>query len=467
MKKLILIFFVFSGILVFSQEKEDYFNIKISDNNIRNCKVDKDGYFQIKISDMESFLESYIIYYENNGYPFVEVKLDNITGNKANLVVNKGELYTIDSLAIYGNTRLTEKQLFQLIGIKKGETYNQKKLDEINNKLTEITYLKQKRKYDFVFHKNTADIYFYLEKESTNFIDGLIGINTIDKEISLNGFVNINLQNLLNKGENIKLEWRSEQEKFQKISTHFSYPFIFNSKIGTEINLNILRQFNSFTNIEKQVRFNYNLNSKKIIKIQYYNLSSVTEGENTSFNNISENSVGFGFIFRNKNILLNGNSYFGKRNIENKKLNSVKLNLNSAYFIPLKNNFAGILRTTSSIILSEDLYINELLQFGGSNSLKGFNENEFFADRFSVGTAEIKYNLEKNTSFSVFFQQAYFQKKTINEVKISDWPMSIGFGTNLESKTGTIYIQYAIGKTENTNFNLRNGKIHIGIQNTF
>ena len=136
MKKLILIFFVFSGILVFSQEKEDYFNIKISDNNIRNCKVDKDGYFQIKISDMESFLESYIIYYENNGYPFVEVKLDNITGNKANLVVNKGELYTIDSLAIYGNTRLTEKQLFQLIGIKKGETYNQKKLDEINNKLT-------------------------------------------------------------------------------------------------------------------------------------------------------------------------------------------------------------------------------------------------------------------------------------------------------------------------------------------
>ena len=45
--------------------------------------------------------------------------------------------------------------------------------------------------------------------------------------------------------------------------------------------------------------------------------------------------------------------------------------------------------------------------------------------------------------------------------------MSVGFGTNLESKTGTIYIQYAIGKTENTTFNLRNGKIHIGIQNTF
>ena len=108
-----------------------------------------------------------------------------------------------------------------------------------------------------------------------------------------------------------------------------------------------------------------------------------------------------------------------------------------------------------------------MLQFGGSNSLKGFNENEFFADRFSVGTAEIKYNLEKNSSFSVFFQQAYFQKEVIDDLKISDWPKSVGFGTNLKSKSGTIYIQYAIGKTENTNFNLRNGKIHIGIQNTF
>jgi len=160
MKKILLIFFIFNGILAFSQENSDFFYIRDVENNMRNCKVDKDGYSQINISNIEAYLENYISYFENNGYPFTEVKLENIKGNKADLFVNKGDLYTIDSLVIYGNTKLSEKQLFTLIGIKKGEIYKQPKLDEIDKNLSKITYLKQVKEHSFVFHKNTVDIYF-------------------------------------------------------------------------------------------------------------------------------------------------------------------------------------------------------------------------------------------------------------------------------------------------------------------
>ena len=60
----------------FSQQNEGYFYIQISNNETLNYKVDDNGYVKIKISDIEKYLSNYLIYLENNGYPFATVKLD-------------------------------------------------------------------------------------------------------------------------------------------------------------------------------------------------------------------------------------------------------------------------------------------------------------------------------------------------------------------------------------------------------
>ena len=177
-KKLFVLFLFLNGISAASQEKENYFYINREGNEI-----------QLDPSEIEDYLYNIISMYENNGYPFSEAKLEKIKGNKADLVINKGEKYTIDSLVIYGNTKISEKYLCQLIRIRKGEIYNQGKLNEIDKKLSEIPYLKQSKKHEFVFHKNTTDIYFYLEKVPNNFIDGLIGLNSEEDKIKLNGYI--------------------------------------------------------------------------------------------------------------------------------------------------------------------------------------------------------------------------------------------------------------------------------------
>ena len=100
MKKFSLILFIFISYNSFCQDNDIFFFIKDKNCEIQNCKLDKDGYTNVNISDIENVLEEHIIYYENNGYPLVDAKLENINGNKADLVVNKGEKYTIDSLII-------------------------------------------------------------------------------------------------------------------------------------------------------------------------------------------------------------------------------------------------------------------------------------------------------------------------------------------------------------------------------
>ena len=72
--------------------------------------------------EIKNFLNQKIIELENSGYPFVKVKLENIKNNEADLLINKGEQYKLDSLIIFGSNKST-KQLYRIIDFKKGEVF--------------------------------------------------------------------------------------------------------------------------------------------------------------------------------------------------------------------------------------------------------------------------------------------------------------------------------------------------------
>lgn len=464
----IYIVLILQSFLCLSQENEPY--IYISNTNIENHLFKNERHILMK--DLENKIDDFIIYYENNGYPFAQIRLEKIDGNTADLIVEKGEKYTIDSLAIYGNSNISEKQLYHIIGMKKGETYNQKKILKIEKRIGETNYLTQKKKYEFVFHKNTVDIYFYLEKEKNNFIDGLIGFSNQDNKININGFAKIKLQNLINKGEEVYINWNGDQKKFQKLESIINFPYLNHSKIGVKGRLNVYKQNNDFTNILTETGIFYHMNHESIIGINYQNKNSIVENEN--FSTSKQNNIGLEFRFNGSNSqYINLNGYFGKKRslipliVNNHHSNHYSCNINSHNIKKINSHIRISLSTNSSLIFSEDLSVNELLLFGGSNSLTGFNENEFLANKYSITTTSFYYILEKSTAFSLFYQQAYFQKKLINENITSGWPRSIGAKIDLENKSSIIYIQYAIGISKNQNFNFQNGKIYLGIQNRF
>ena len=54
--------------------------------------------------------------------------------------------------------------------------------------------------------------------------------------------------NLLNKGEKLQFNWKTEQEKFQRLENTTTIPNLFNSQLGSEFYLDIYRKYNEFTN---------------------------------------------------------------------------------------------------------------------------------------------------------------------------------------------------------------------------
>ena len=172
LRHIIILSIICSWSYSISQETNKY--ITIRKTNISNVGLDLK---MIKLNEIEIEIEKIITYYENNGYPFANVKLENIdiNENEADIIVNTGNRYTIDSLIIHGLKNISEKKLYKIIQMKKGDIYNQSKINNINNLINKSNYVSQKKENEFVFYKNTFDMYFYLEKINNNQIEGLIG----------------------------------------------------------------------------------------------------------------------------------------------------------------------------------------------------------------------------------------------------------------------------------------------------
>ncbi|MCB0837887.1 MAG: BamA/TamA family outer membrane protein, partial [Bacteroidetes bacterium] len=112
----------------------------------------------------------------------------------------------------------------------------------------------------------------------------------------------------------------------------------------------------------------------------------------------------------------------------------------------------------------ENYLRNDQLQVGGSRSIRGFNENEFFTDFYSFFTAEYRFQLERDSYLFLFGDYAYLEN---NETGTIDYPMGVGFGMNYGTKAGIISLVYAIGRSKEIPFQPARGKIHIGFINQF
>jgi hemolysin activation/secretion protein len=109
---------------------------------------------------------------------------------------------------------------------------------------------------------------------------------------------------------------------------------------------------------------------------------------------------------------------------------------------------------------------NELYRFGGSGSLRGFDENIFNASVYSLQNIEIRYLYEQNAAFYLFWNGAYYYKNVTNDVT-EDFPWGFGIGADFETNAGIFTISYALGKLFDNPLEIRSAKIHVGYVSRF
>lgn len=510
--------FSFKGaIIIGKQYFWDVIDLKIKGPNIPNYLKPKLENKIISSVQIFKLYKSIVTYYQNNGFPFTEIKFDSLYFNdnilSGILDVNVKQRVYFDTLIIEGNPRLKTYYIQNYLGIIEGQLYSEEIFKSIERKIKELPFVQLTSKPTICFVKNKAIIKLSLQHKSSNFINGIIGIlpnstsslnQNYKNNLVITGDLKLSLGNAFKYGEKIKLNWKRIQIETQQLNASTEVPYLFKSLFGINYELDLLKQDTSFINYKNKIGIIYSLGAKRNLKAFWENegTNKLTDIPilNTKLSSINSatNSYGLQFLMDERDYKLNPRKGFLMKVFVRagiKKLTGITENgrilipltstevittsisapqvskiyeakLHFEIFLPILKVTSIKLGTNMGWLQNRYLLDNDLTRLGGFINLRGFDESSIFASAYSINTFEYRILFEQNSHVSIFYDQGIIVKKTLIE-NTTNYPFGVGVGVNFQTKPGIFSVSYAIGKQNGNPIDFSVAKIHFGFVNLF
>ena len=435
-------------------------------------------------------------YYINHAHPFATIKLSDIEIENDEIsgtcLLRPNQKVVWDSMFTRGNANINSKFIENYLDIKVGQDYSEEKFESISQLISKLDFVSEIKPSELEFFDGLAKVHNYLEKQSANRFDGIIGFQNNDEtdKLELTGEVNLSLLNSFHRGELIQFNWKKLEKSSQNLKIVFQYPYIFNSQLGTDFSFQLLKQDSTYVNTDLRLGLNfkgsndgglklfYQLKSSSLISSKQYIVSNVLPDYADSKSNL----LGFQYEYENLdrkynprrgwywNLNVAGGENKIKKNINipdqlydgiDLKTNVFEGSLDLKNYIPLATKFVYHWQLKAAWMSRVNYFENELYRLGGLTSIRGFNEDSFRASKYVIGRQEFQFVPSPNTSIYLFYDMAWYEKE-IQETKSSDNPMGYGFGFNFSAGTGLFTLNYAIGKQDGQAADLKFAKVHFG-----
>ena len=460
-----------------------YESNSIDKSSIKTFSSDfSENYFKINISNVSDVLNGLVNQLENNGNSFAEISLKNITikDNElfAYLNVNKTIQRKIDSISVNGYNDFSKSFIKHSLNLKKGTVFNTDKLNFASETIQSLPFVSEIKPPEVLFTNDSTTVYLYLQKNKSNKFDGLIGFSSDENgKLNFNGYLDLLLNNVFNKGETLSINWKSNGNDRKRFNLSVETPYIFNTPITPKASFNIYKQDSTFLNIRALVDLSYAINPQNSISAKFQTEKSSDLINNTTQNNISEFSNLFYGVsytykkadpfkpFQNK-FFFNLNTLWGNRTTtsNSEKSTQRKYKLITSYNWTLNQKNSIFIKNNSALFTSDELFTNEIYRIGGSNYIRGFDEESIFTSSYSILNLEYRYHLANLSYLYSITDFAYIQ----NDIQNKNMQLySIGVGYTYSIKSGVIDVSYALGKTSELPFDFNNSRFHIKLVQFF
>ncbi|QDO95676.1 hypothetical protein FNB79_07295 [Formosa sediminum] len=461
------------------------YNLETINEDILNPYTTNTGKHLLKIefNDLEYTLQSLNAKLAEHGLPFTTLKLEDIKIENDSVIAKlktsqEEKARHLDIIVIKGYEKFPKKFIKYYSKLKKDNLFNMTNILKQTNQINKLTFANLIRDPEVLFTKDSTTLYIYVEKQKSNNFDGYIGFATNEdtNKLEFSGYVDMLFRNNLNYGETLKLLYRSDESEQKTFNVNIDVPYIFNTPIGTDLELNIFKKDSTFSTVDQSLKLYYQINpAHKIFaglsSTQSSNLLETTT--NSTINDYKSTFYQFEYNFINtaiENTFFPTKSYanietgFGPRTYENTKENQILINTELYHTFYLNYNNSIFSRLTAGVLHSDSFLENELLYFGGINSIRGFEENSLTANLYSVLNLEYRYQLNSTMYINTITDFSYFENKiSLLKEKL----ISFGVGFALFTNAGLLKLIYANGKTEKQPFSIDNAKIHLSLTTSF
>lgn len=432
----------------------------------------------------------YIVnFLESKGYPFAEVKFlsyrtidakDDKKFVELIFTVNKNQPARISRIEIIGNKFTDKNVIVREMRINQGDFFTPDLSKKVLIRLNRLNIFSMISEPQFYFDDNIDGIFEIKVKEgNTNYLDGIIGY--VPSQISnekgyLTGQVNISLRNLFGTLRAFSFKWNKLNRYSQDFEIKYFEPWVFGLPVNFTPVFNQIKQDTVYIQrtfsglVESFLSEDFGLTFKITSGATIPQLNYFVFNVNKS----SSFSYGLGIIYdsRDNPIFTKSGVLFRTEinrvikkdylDLETKKYQQQKGDLAILVFQSFLKNQLIFLSINAKVIDGSGISLSDLFRFGGMNSLRGYEENQFSGSKIFWSNMEYRFFLNYTDYISVFFDYGFYFRNILNE-KISKFKYGYGVGGGFNTPMGLLKVNFALGEGDT----FSRGKIHFGIVSGF
>ncbi|MBD0255748.1 MAG: BamA/TamA family outer membrane protein, partial [Cytophagales bacterium] len=362
---------------------------------------------------------------DNGDYPFATVGLDSVAlaGNTvaARLRFAPGPYIIFDTLAVAGTARIKPAFLAAYLRLQKGHPYSEAGLQRGQAWLRQLPYVSVRQAYSVTLRNDRAYPVYYLDARRANAIDGLVGLQPNEQEnnrLLVTGQLNLQLRNLLGSGKSFLLQWQQIRRASPRLDVTYEHPAFLRTPLTVRAHFQLLKEDTTFLNVNQQLGLAYPLQRGALqswVRLRSSRLGTVAAVSDSlalpDYGDTRLLTYGLGYEWQHlddpfyplRGASLSISAEAGNKTIARNPLLKAELYegvpASSAQFsvqaevkkfIALSRRATLLIGARGGKIINRHLFRNELFRLGGLTTLRGFNENFFFASEYGAGTLEYR-----------------------------------------------------------------------------
>ena len=451
------------------------FNVRLSIGQVAGFM---DELSQIIAKDYSPFSQIRLMQLEPIAYPVMSARLE------ANLLAQR----MIDSLVVKGYSNIDPGLLKHGAGLKLPISFETNRLKRSEEKLSSSEFVDLERPSEVLFEQDRTTLYMYLQKKEANQIEGILGFGTNpdNQSLQLNGYVNIQLWNNLNKSERFDLQYKADGNQQERLEVSASLPYISASPFGGAASFELFRRDSTFTTATTNTQITYKPYGPVSLALGYTYINSTTgQGAVTTQGSINDFkqqlwSIEITTQKARTSILMPRKYVFGLQaqtgtssqvgntntntSVNNGTGQRLKFNLDLEYLWDLWPNHYFFVGHKTGWLNGDNLIINEMYRFGGTQSLRGFNENLIETPQMHL--TQFEYRLSFSDSFYIHHLSDVALYRNIQNSQMRS-NYALGFGIATLTRAGILKLQLAQGFGNQSDFSANNTKIHLVFNSQF
>ncbi len=458
-------------------------------------------------------IQKLLRFYADQGYPLASLRLDSIGLDQTDLIgswnLQPGKQILFDSIQLTGNTKTKPYFINRLTRIRRSDPFSMNTVDAIETTLNKLKYLTLNGDPELLLFDKWCTVKLPIDDVNNSKFDLLFGVIPTEaiegRTVFLSADLFARLQNKLGFGEFFVFDFEKLRPENQKLQIHTGILYPFDLPFGIDVKFDIFRRSLDFfeLNLNSGVYwpvtknttlhvFN-TLKSHRLIEIDTEQLLQSKKLPNT----LDSRHLMGGIAVEIQTIKNTNNPRHGvdlrseirlgqKKLIPNIQIQGVadefvdfstsydtlnvtsfisEYNVKAAQYLALGANSALKIGMRSQAILAQQTVLkNELIRIGGSQTLRGFDEEQFFSQWIVQGMVEYRLLIGENSHITLpFIEYSVFN----TEQKASNRSIGIGGGISLETRAGLLNLSLAVAKFNENAFNITQPKVHIGFNNVF